>query len=86
MGNLGWVGDYRLHCFPISQSKNRSEHGFHIHIMKKGKTFVKIDLETNEIIGPVDNGMTKSELRAILNFVEQHSNELKQKANNIRNK
>ena len=86
MGNLDWVGDYRLHLRLVSDDPKRSEHGFHVHAMKGNKTFAKIDLDTQKLIGDKDSDMTRSELRAILNYIEEHYNELVNKAKHMRNK
>ena len=86
MGNLDWVGEYRLQLRLISDEPNRSEHGFHIHVMKGNKTFFKVDLNSGKIIGDVDNSMKKVDQRFVMVFIKKHFNELQQKAKQMRNK
>lgn len=86
MGTIDRISGYRFHVFLISKDKNRSEHGFHLHVMKGKRTYFRVDLDTLEKLDPIPTDMKQGEISAINYQIKKFREQLKQKATDIRKK
>lgn len=86
MGTIDQAAGYRFHVFLVPKDPNRSEHGFHAHIMKGNRTFFRIDLDTLEILDDIPSDMKRGSVSAVKWHAKKHKEELKRKAKEIRTK